>query len=269
VIEHANLSSPDWAVPWRLKKLPPFDLVFDSRSRGLTVLYARLLLEHRGFYACLPGYLFTDGKKPAGGRPRGVAQRMLTLIEMATGRPADWRGPMEVSPAAAAAAAEKLPAGPRYVGLAPGSREPRKNWPPENFAALARALADVGHVPVFLIGPREREAAAALREAAPAARFVEAEALDPARGITALQYTAALAHRFSAAVANDSGVGHLFGAVGTPLVSLFGPSDPARWAPFTDKGVVLRAQDFGGQRMEAIPVEAVTRATLRTMYAYA
>jgi ADP-heptose:LPS heptosyltransferase len=265
VIEHANLSSPDWAVPWRLKKLPPFGLVFDSRSRGLTVLYARLLLSHRGFYTCLPGYLFTDGKKPAGGRPRGVAQRMLTLIEMATGRPADWRGSMHVSRPAADAAAARLPAGPRYVGLAPGSREGRKNWPLGSFVALARALEARGHTPVMLIGPQEREALAVFRAGVPNALFPEAEPLDPALGVKRLEFAVALAHRLAAAIANDSGIGHLLGAVGTPLVSLFGPSDPLRWAPFTERGVVVRAQEFGGTEMSAIPVDAALRAAERVL----
>ncbi len=30
---------------------------------------------------------------------------------------------------------------------------------------------------------------------------------------------------------NDSGIAHLAAAVGTPVVALFGPTDPAVWAP--------------------------------------
>ena len=64
----------------------------------------------------------------------------------------------------------------------------------------------------------------------------------------------------AAAVAGDSGIGHLLAAVGTPLVSLFGPTDADRRRPFTPHGVVVRAQDFGGTAMEAIPVEPVFAA---------
>jgi ADP-heptose:LPS heptosyltransferase len=32
-------------------------------------------------------------------------------------------------------------------------------------------------------------------------------------------------------IGNDSGVSHLAAAVGTPVVALFGPTDPAIWAP--------------------------------------
>src|SRR5262245_25775202 len=38
VIAHAGLTSPDSEVIPRLRQLPPFDLVFDSRTRAMTVL---------------------------------------------------------------------------------------------------------------------------------------------------------------------------------------------------------------------------------------
>ena len=118
-------------------------------------------------------------------------------------------------------------------------------------------------MPVFLIGPQERELLERLRAAVPSALFPEATPPDPALDLARLEFAVALCHRLSAAVANDSGIGHLLGAVGTPLVSLFGPTDAARWAPFTSAGIVLRAQEFGGEAMDAIPVEPVLRALQR------
>jgi len=99
----------------------------------------------------------------------------------------------------------------------------------------------------------------------PSALFPEATPPDPALGVARLEFAVALCHRLSAAVANDSGIGHLLGAVGTPLVTLFGPTDAARWAPFTERGMIVRAQEFGGEAMDAIPVDAVLRALDRLM----
>jgi ADP-heptose:LPS heptosyltransferase len=45
----------------------------------------------------------------------------------------------------------------------------------------------------------------------------------------------------------------------TPLVSLFGPTAPEKFAPTARRLTVLRAQDFAGATMDAIPVEAVER----------
>jgi ADP-heptose:LPS heptosyltransferase len=54
-------------------------------------------------------------------------------------------------------------------------------------------------------------------------------------------------------------------AIGTPLVSLFGPSDAKRWAPFGERVIIIRAQEFGGDTMEAIPVNAVSGAVERLL----
>jgi ADP-heptose:LPS heptosyltransferase len=266
VISRAGLTSPDREIIPRLRQLPPFDLVFDTRTRLMTVLLARLNLKHRGFYACMPGFVLSDRLPPGRWRrPTGIAERMLTMIEAATGRAADWRGTFDVSDAAQRLAAERLPAEARYIGLAPGSREARKNWPLERYMVLASALAGKGYTPAFLIGPQERDWLATLRDGVPQALFPEAEAVDPALGIGRLEFAIALAHRLAATVANDSGIGHLMAAIGTPLVSLFGPSDAARWAPYGERVVIVQAQEFGGDMMEAIPVDAVSGAVDRLL----
>ncbi len=266
VISHAGLTSPDREIIPRLRRLPPFDLVFDSRTRFMTLLLTRLNLKHQGYYACAPGFLLSDRLPPGRWmRPIGVAERMLTMIEAATGRAADWKGTFEVSQAAQRLAAERLPSGPRYVGFAPGSREVRKNWPLDRFIAAASALAAKGYAPVFLIGPQERDWLATLRTAVPQALFPEAEPVDPSLGVSRLEFAIALGRRLSAVVANDSGVGHLTAAIATPLVSLFGPSDAKRWAPFGERVIIIRAQEFGGDTMEAIPVNAVSGAVERLL----
>ena len=164
VIANAGLTSPGREIVPRLRRLPPFDVVFDARSRFMTVLLARRYLKHRGFYACLPGFMLSDRLPPGRfTRPEGIAARMLTMVEAATGRAADWSGTFDVSAAAQALAAQRLPDGPRYVGLAPGSREVRKNWPLDRYMALATALAAKGYAPAFLIGPHERAWLATLR----------------------------------------------------------------------------------------------------------
>ncbi|MBK5957207.1 glycosyl transferase family 9 [Rhodoplanes elegans] len=257
VIENAALTRPPLDVIGRLRALPPFEMVFDSRTRGLTVLLARLFLKHRGFYCCLPGYLFSSRRPPGRfGRPRGIAARMLSLAEAAIGGPADWEGRLDISDAARTLAAARLPAGPSYVGLAPGSREARKNWPVDRWVALAAALTARGHVPVFLIGPQEQALIERIRAEAPGALMPEVEPVDPALGLARLELAIAVGERLAAVVANDNGIGHLMATIGTPLVSLFGPTDVGRWAPFTRRGEIVRAQDFGGETMEDIPVDA-------------
>lgn len=56
-------------------------------------------------------------------------------------------------------------------------------------------------------------------------------------------------------IGNDSGITHLAAAVGTPVVALFGPMDPAIWAPRTKQSVVIRRQP-----MDEITVDEVVAA---------
>lgn len=266
VIAGAGLANSNPDIVERLRRLPSFDLVFDSRTRFTTVLLAWRVLKHTGYYTSTPGFLLSSRRPPGRWtRPHGVAERMLAMAEAAIGGPANWKGTFEVSAAAQALATARLPPGARYVGLAPGSREVRKNWPLDRFTALAQALTAMGCVPVFLIGPQEREWLATLRAAVPQALFPEAEPVDPALGVGRLEFAIALGRRLTATVANDSGVGHLMAAIGTPLVSLFGPSDARRWAPFGERVAIVRAQDFGGDTMEAIPVDAVAKAVAQVL----
>ena len=44
-------------------------------------------------------------------------------------------------------------------------------------------------------------------------------------------------------VCNDTGVAHIAGAVGARCAEVFGPTDPSRWKPVSDKVVAVRAAD--------------------------
>jgi len=264
MITGAGLNGGTAEVWRRLRALPPFERVFDARTKISIVALARFGLRHRGFYCCLPGYILCDGRPPAGRRrPRGIAARMLSLVACATGRPADGSGRLEASAAARQAALELLPEGAVYVGIAPGSREAVKNWPIERFYAVARNLVVRGVTPVFCLGPQEKLTGQEIEAAAPGARVFRSPP-----GLTAgesLDQLIATGERFSVLLANDNGVGHLLGGAGVPVVSLFGPTDPARWTPVAPANRVLRATDFGGDDMASIPAEAATEAVMEML----
>jgi len=50
-----------------------------------------------------------------------------------------------------------------------------------------------------------------------------------------IQFVAALLGRMNLTITNDTGIMHLSAAVGTPTLSLFGPTDPLQWAPLGEK----------------------------------
>lgn len=145
--------------------------------------------------------------------------------------------------------------GRRYVGFAPGAGGRHKCWPLDRFIAVAAEMVEQGRVPVFLLGPNEAKWADLVRAVLPAALTP----LQQAAKVTPM-LTIALARRLTAAVANNSGTGHMLAAADVPLVSLFGPTPPEKFAPRTRRLTVVKAQDWGGEAMERIPVEAVIAA---------
>jgi ADP-heptose:LPS heptosyltransferase len=60
-------------------------------------------------------------------------------------------------------------------------------------------------------------------------------------------------------IGNDSGITHLAAAVATPVVALFGPSDPAVWAP-RGPHVRILATQTPGEPMDRLSIEQVVAA---------
>jgi heptosyltransferase II len=108
-----------------------------------------------------------------------------------------------------------------HLGAAFGSS---KLWPASAFAELATALRERGLQPVLLGSPVDDGIDAAVRAAA-------GWAVPSLVGRDSLELLPRLLSRLACLVSGDTGVAHLAAAVGTPTVTLFGPTDPALTVP--------------------------------------
>jgi heptosyltransferase III len=98
-----------------------------------------------------------------------------------------------------------------YAVIHPFSGSARKNWPLEKFRVLAGQLERV--MPV---------------------RWCAGEEDPPLHGAVRIADLYELACWLAKArvyIGNDSGITHLAAAVGTPVLALYGPTDPEVWAP--------------------------------------
>ncbi|MTJ80113.1 MAG: glycosyltransferase family 9 protein [Telmatospirillum sp.] len=254
VIEDARIGIRWWELllPRPLKGRR-FDLVIDTQRRVMTTLILRRI-RHGCFISGAADWHLSD-LRPAKGTPRPAAmiRQMLALLEIAHGQAARPDAPLRLDPAILAEAERRLPDGPLYVGLAPGAGGKHKCWPLENYIALAMRQVKAGRVPVIFLGPGERDWEDEIRDAVPGALLPLDKGASPV-------LTIALATRLAVAVANDSGAGHMLAAAGVPQISLFGPTSPEKFAPVTPNLTILRAQSFGGEGMESIPLIAVAEA---------
>ena len=125
-----------------------------------------------------------------------------------------------------------LDSGNPYVVLMPGTNWPNKCWPADYFATLAGKLFDHQLVPVFVGSKADTN----IMQEINSQSFVLPVDLT---GKTSLKQLAALIKSARAVVAGDTGPMHLAAAVGTPVVALFGPTDPHRNGPYGPGHVIL------------------------------
>lgn len=118
--------------------------------------------------------------------------------------------------AAVDALLRELPPGGPIVGVAPGSIWGTKRWP--HIAELVAALDEARFV---VIGSAEDAAQAETVASAAPGRVLDAT------GRLSLLASAELIGRCAVLVANDSAPTHLASGVGTPTITLFGPTVPA------------------------------------------
>jgi heptosyltransferase-2 len=203
-----------------------FDLAVDLQNKVRSALVARAAAPRRLAFrrrTLAEAALTLLGRNPPITRAHATELYAEALRPLGIERPG--RPHVHLSEAARALAAQALGAArPPLVALAPGASRNTKRWAPERFAEVAEALSRDGHALVLAGGPGDREALAAFRAACRVPVVADLSAL-PVEGLGA-----ALA-RVRLLVACDSGPVHLAGAVGTPVLALFGPTSARRWGP--------------------------------------
>lgn len=112
-----------------------------------------------------------------------------------------------------------------WLALHPGSGARKKNWPVENWLALAREIEnEMGLTCLFILGPAETELTGVISQG-------KAGFKPRLIGDMTLSVLAALLSLGQGYAGHDSGVTHLAACLGRPTVAVFGPTDPALWAP--------------------------------------
>jgi heptosyltransferase-1 len=113
----------------------------------------------------------------------------------------------------------------RFAIINPGAAWPNKRWPPVYFAEVAVALkARQGLPSVVMWGPGEEQLAQTVVDASQGSA-----AISPRTTIADL---VSLTRAASLMVSGDTGPLHIAGAMGTPIVGIYGPTNPARNGPW-------------------------------------
>jgi lipopolysaccharide heptosyltransferase II len=155
--------------------------------------------------------------------------RRLVAEAFGTRAPESARPLLTVPDAAAAAAASRIRTAPGgqapLVGIHVSGGRAIKQWDPGRFAEVARRLIETRGAAIVATGSAgDRPLVDDLRRALAPHPVIDVTGADD------LLDAAAVLARLDVLVTGDTGPMHLASAVGTPVVAVFGPSDPIRYA---------------------------------------
>lgn len=128
------------------------------------------------------------------------------------------------------------------IGLHPGSTQSpaalMRRWPPDRFAAVADRLIEEKQAQIFIFaGPEEKDVAQQIKNLMKHEPII----VDNLK----LGPVMALISKLNLFVSNDSGLGHIAAAVNTPLVAIWGSTNPRLSGPKNGEKVkIIRQANF-------------------------
>ncbi len=181
---------------------------------------------------------FYDIKLNPGEKFRHAVRKNMAMMAEFLNIPEPEKAVFEIkeNPAAAQKLDELMSGFPKekLIAIAPGARWASKQWPPEFFADVISIFHQKHPDYSFIIlgSPDEKPLGEILEKhmRAPALNLI---------GQTGIPELLEAIRRSSLLLCNDSGPMHIAAALGTPLICMFGPTDPVLTGPFTDRAEIL------------------------------
>lgn len=127
----------------------------------------------------------------------------------------------------------------KYICLVPGvgKARPHRAWLLENWLALSKQLTRInGGYKIAILGGKDQEKSISVL-------FNVGDDLVNLVGKLSLNQTLELMSSSFLVVSCDTGMLHLASALGKKVISLFGPTDPNRFGPFTFNSKIISAKD--------------------------
>ena len=113
----------------------------------------------------------------------------------------------------------------QLVAMAPLTRQNIKNWPLERFVQVAQSLMSIDQVKVLLVGTEDQTTSQQF-EAAIGSRLVNL------MGKTRVRQLGVIFDKVKLLIANDSAPLHIAAVRGIPILTVFGPTNPAATGPY-------------------------------------
>jgi lipopolysaccharide heptosyltransferase I len=224
---------------WRALRESHYDAAIDFQGlwKSATVAWLSRARQRVGFarpWLREPGaaWLYTQRVSPR--QRRHIIELNLALVERLGAHTEHWQFPLPRNDADDAYVETQLAAlhAKDFIIINPGGGWRAKCWSPDNYAELIGRLEGAIHEQILLTGSPEEESLIlelSRRSGSTRVRYLP----------TTLVQFIALARRARLFVGGDTGPLHLAAAVATPIVAIFGPTDPVRNGPFAPDDIAL------------------------------
>jgi heptosyltransferase-1 len=218
-----------------------YDVAFDLQGLIKSAVLARAVRPRRlvGFprrhlREPLARLLYTEAADP--GPAAHVIYKNLALLSAVGAQDRRLQFPLAIPPSETVDSVVQRFAPHGYVVINPGAAWPNKRWPPACFGAVAASMQRTyGLRSLVLWGPGEKELAHEVADASAGAADVSPP--------TTVAEIAGIAKSARLMISGDTGPTHVAAAVGTPLVTLFGPTRPERNGPWALYDIALSRVD--------------------------
>ena len=145
-----------------------------------------------------------------------------------------------------------------YIGfsLTQGNVYRKKGWPLNKVIKLSEELVKNNKIPVFLIEKKDQEFKNKIKDSVPSALFPEHET-----SLNSPALVTCLGTRMDLVITIDNGIMHMLSLSKVPMISLFGPTDPLKFAPKYKNSKVLDSKKiYKSKDVSDISVEDVLLA---------
>ena len=224
-------------------KLDQFDIIVDCQSKLRNTIILKQI-PNKAFYSSTFNNIFCSGLKQTSEEFKTNLKKIDYDIKKIPKKYFDE-------------AARLLPNN-NYIGfsLTQGNVYRKKEWPLNKVIKLSEELVKNNKIPVFLLEKKYHELKNKIKNSIPSALFPEHEtSLDSPALVTCL------GERMDLIITIDNGIMHMLSLSKVPIISLFGPTDPLKFAPRHKNSKVLDSKKiYNSKNVSDITVEDVLLA---------
>ena len=223
------------------KKIDEFDLIIDLQSKIRNTLILKQI-PTRNFFSSTFNFFFCTRKNNYLNKKNNTPSLVLENLEIFLNtkiKKINFSSTMLDSKYIQEA--KRLLPDQNYIGFSvtQGNEYRRKSWPIKNFVSLAKKYLSVGKKIVFFIEKNDDKLIAYIKNKLPMAIFPESMS-----EISSPPLVTALAARLEKTITIDNGTMHMISLAGSPMITLFGPTNSRKFSPKRDNVKVLDSKEL-------------------------